>query len=988
MFVTGLILGGLVGAVLGRGFDGIVAGVLLGGVIGAVVKYAMRAQTATPAAAPAQDALSALAMRLTVVERRLQGLELAVHRLVDAAQPASAPADAPATDTGKVGVLAQTDGQGAGVTASDFQPELASELLPDLTPDGTPIGAPRATPDTAPPPMPAYGVPRAAAAAHAAQATEGMRQEAAPADADADETVQPARGSTAGMPPIAHAAAPVHPLWRWITGGNLLARIGAVVLFIGVAFLARYAVEHVTVPIELRLAGIALLGLGLLGFGWRVRHTRRSYALTLQGAGIGVLYLTVFAAIALYHLLPPALAFVLLVAFVAETGVLAVRQDALPLAVLATLGGFAAPVLVSTGSGNHVVLFTFYAVLDAGIFAIAWFRPWRALNVLGFLCTFVIATAWGVLRYRPEDFATTEPFLVLFFLFYVGIAVAYAVRRALEVRSPVDGMLVFGTPLVVAGLQASLVRPYEYGMSISAVAMAALYIGLAYALRRHRDRLRLLIDAFAALGLVFATLAIPLAVDARWTSATWALEGAALAWVGLRQQRLALRTFGVLLQFAAAIAFVRGVETGWTAALAEGTPLLDSRFIGGLLIAIAGIFTAWRYDAERAACRAGEGPVAPLMLAWGLLWWLGSGVAEVDRFAAREHAVALVVAWLGVTSALLLLLGRALAFERARVTSIATLPLLFALALGDAPGVSLQGGHLLAGFHALAWLFALTVGIAGARILEAQGRLSTRLLAAAHVALVWLAFILAAEECAWLVRAASEGATWRLASWLLVPAALTMALCTWRAPRMWPFARWRAAQVGPGLGVVVLVLVAVALAANFMNDGNAAPLPYVPVLNPLDLTFAAVALACVLWWREMRSSPRSWPFDNAWIGGAGAIAGFLWITMSTIRAIHHYADVPFNPDAAWTSGTVQAALALVWTTTALAAMVIANRRASRGAWIAGAALLGVVVVKLFVVDLAQVSGVARIVSFMGVGLLLLLIGYVAPVPARRTEAAA
>jgi hypothetical protein len=63
--------------------------------------------------------------------------------------------------------------------------------------------------------------------------------------------------------------------------------------------------------------------------------------------------------------------------------VLAVRQDALALAVLGALGGFAAPVLVSTGAGNHVVLFTFYAVLDAGIFAIAWLRPWRALNLLG-----------------------------------------------------------------------------------------------------------------------------------------------------------------------------------------------------------------------------------------------------------------------------------------------------------------------------------------------------------------------------------------------------------------------------------------------------------------------------------------------------------------------------------------------------------------------------------------------------------------------------
>ena len=85
----------------------------------------------------------------------------------------------------------------------------------------------------------------------------------------------------------------------------------------------------------------------------------------------------------------------------------------------------------------------------------------------------------------------------------------------------------------------------------------------------------------------------------------------------------------------------------------------------------------------------------------------------------------------------------------------------------------------------------------------------------------------------------------------------------------------------------------------------------------------------------------------------------------------------------WGSRIVQATLALVWSVAALAAMVIANRRRYRAAWVAGAVLLAVVVAKLFFVDLSQVGGVERIVSFMGVGVLLLVIGYMAPVPPRR-----
>jgi uncharacterized membrane protein len=939
MLVIGVILGGLAGAAFGNSVGAVVAGAFIGGVVGFLIRSNRE---------PAPQAGSPLDARMAALEARVTGLEKAMHRLVDA------PAFAPASSTPATRVAPPT-----------VEAEAAAPV------DGAAGESPTATTADAPPPMPHYG--------EREEMPAGMQVPDAPVLA-ASTPVEPPRPPAPPAPPNA--------LWQWITGGNVLARIGAVVLLIGVAFLARYAVEHVTVPIELRLAGIAVLGLVLLGFGWRLRHARRGYALTLQGAGIGVLYVTVFAAFALYHLLPPALAFFLLVALVAEAGVLAVRQDALALAVLGTLGGFAAPVLVSSGSGNHVALFTFYAILDVGVFAIAWVKPWRALNLLGFLCTFVIATAWGVLRYRPENFTTTEPFLVLFFLLYVGIAVAYALQRSLEVRAPIDGMLVFGTPLVCAGLQAALVRPYEYGMSISAVVMAAVYIGLAYLMHsRRREGLRLLTDAFAALGLVFATLAVPLAVDARWTSATWALEGAALVWVGLRQGRFALRLFGLFLQVAASLAFVRDVDLRWVVMAGEETPVLNSRFVGALLIAVAGVFSAWRYHGQRAACRTGEAVVVPIALGWGLLWWLGAGFAEVDRFAPAGHAVALAVAWLAFTGALVLVVARGLSFELARVPTVALVPALFATALVQGAIVSARGGHLFAALDAAPWLAAIAVGVVALRVLE-RTAMPARVLAAAHVTLMWLVFVLAAEEAAWLVRLASSVETWRLASWLLVPAVMSTALCKWHAPTRWPFDRWRAAQLSVGAGVVVLVLVTVALLANFVADGNAAPLPYVPLLNPLDLTFAAIALAAVIWWQELRRLGAARAFDVGALAGIGALAGVLWITMSTVRVVHHFADVPFRFDAAWHSSIVQAALALVWTLTALAAMVLGNRRGSRAAWMGGATLGGVVIVKLFLVDFAQAGDIARIVSFIGVGILFLVIGYLAPVPARRVEDAA
>ena len=75
-------------------------------------------------------------------------------------------------------------------------------------------------------------------------------------------------------------------------------------------------------------------------------------------------------------------------------------------------------------------------------------------------------------------------------------------------------------------------------------------------------------------------------------------------------------------------------------------------------------------------------------------------------------------------------------------------------------------------------------------------------------------------------------------------------------------------------------------------------------------------------------------------------------------------------------------LATLFIVTALALMSWARRRASRPLWMLGAALLAVVAAKLFLNDLGNSGTVARIVSFIGVGLLMLLIGFLSPIPPR------
>ena len=482
---------------------------------------------------------------------------------------------------------------------------------------------------------------------------------------------QPPRPAPAPKPAPRVKEVTPPPAWllkakEWLFGGNLVVKAGLLILFLGVSFLVKYASARVTVPIELRLAGIVAADIGLLLWGWKLRTSRTAIALPIQGGALGILMLTTFAAFRLYDLIPGGLAFALLFLLTAFTCLLAVLQDSIWLAVFGITGGFAAPIATSTGHGSHIGLFSYYALLNAGVLAIALKRSWRLLNVLGFFFTFVISTAWGINRYVPENYASAQAFLVLFFLFYVVIAILFAWRQAPRLTHYVDGTLVFGTPIAASALQYGLVHDSRFGLAFSALALGVFYIGLALALwRRRTDTLRLLVESFLALGIVFGTLAIPFAFDGRWTSAAWALESAGIVWVGLRQKQLRAWGFGLVVQLASWVSFL-------SSALAMSLPEArqSNLWLGFLLLAISGFVIAASLLAEaRRKDERGEAltdqqsfgetthgeffsTLAGTFLAFSAAWLLASAWVELYLHPFVLRPIGLVVSALIVAAAL------------------------------------------------------------------------------------------------------------------------------------------------------------------------------------------------------------------------------------------------------------------------------------------------------------------------------------------------
>jgi uncharacterized membrane protein len=745
---------------------------------------------------------------------------------------------------------------------------------------------------------------------------------------------------------------------RWLTEGNVPVKVGMLVLLAGVAALLKYAGDQgwFRLPIELRYAGIAAAALAGLVFGWRQRSVRPGFALALQGGAIGVLLLTVFAAFKLSGLIPAGAAFAISVVLVAGMCVLAVLQESRTLAVLTTLAGFLAPIWLSTGSGNHVALFSYYALLNAGVFAIAWARAWRVLNLLGFVFTFGIGTIWGVLDYQPAKFASTEPFLLLFFAFYLLIPVLYARRGAAHARF-IDGSLLFGTPLVAFSLQACLLEGQGMPLALCALALAAIYAGLAAWLVR-TPRTVLLGQAHALLAAGFATLAVPLALSARATASVFALEGAGLVWLGLRQQRRLPLISGLLLQVAAAISFAIAMEGG----APDLTAVANPGFMSALLIALGGYASAWLLQ----SCRTRA--LAAVMYLWALAWWGGAGWNEIQRFADAADQPDLALALLALTAWLAAEVQR----RKPAPALVWTVMAAFVLALPVAAWQVQAHAQPFAGYGALAWL---VFAVLGTRALWCLRGADAGAQAAQFVWwLVWPSMLSLAG--AWLAQHTQLAESW---AWALL-ALPWLLLCACSLLR-WSWLTWPHGDAldgcRPALQATFMLVLACGWVVALTGSLDAAPLPWLPLLNPAELAQLAVVALFTRWLWHGASPAGLRPRRTLLV----AIAGLVLITSTTLHAVHHWGQVPWNRQLLWTSAA-QTSLTVVWSVLGVIGWVSGSRRGQRGLWLGGALLMGLVLAKLVLVDRQHLGNLLGIGSFIAYGLLCTVVGYFAPAPPR------
>ncbi len=239
-----------------------------------------------------------------------------------------------------------------------------------------------------------------------------------------------ARSPLAPTPPL--PASPVRGIdWEQFMGVKLIAWIGGLALFLGVVFAVKYSFEHDLISQEVRVALGYVTGIGLLSGG--LVMSRRAYAVTAQtlcATGVLILYAVTFAARAYYGLIPLGLAFALMVLITVVAFLLAVRLTAQVVAILGLVGGFLTPVLLSTGVDNPGGLFSYIALLDIGLIAVAVRQRWDHLSALGAVGTVFMEVGWAVKFFEPVKIAAAVIVLLGFAgLFLAAWGLATKARR-------------------------------------------------------------------------------------------------------------------------------------------------------------------------------------------------------------------------------------------------------------------------------------------------------------------------------------------------------------------------------------------------------------------------------------------------------------------------------------------------------------------------------------------------------------------------------
>ena len=322
-------------------------------------------------------------------------------------------------------------------------------------------------------------------------------------------------------------------------GENLINKIGILITIIGVAIGAKYAIEHQLISPLTRILLGYFVGLVLFGFALRLKKEYQSFSAVLMSGAMAIAYFITYAAFSFYSLFPQYVAFGLMVLITVVTVYAAIKYNRQVIAHIGMVGAYGIPFLLSTGSGNMVVLFTYMSIVNLGIMALAFKKYWKPIYYFSFALSWLIYFAWFSSSYQDiKHFTNAFLFLSVFYLIFYVTYLSYNLIRK-ELFSKWDIVLILANSFIFYGIGYALLVEHPDGhqylglFTFITAFVHLLVCGLIYKMKLAEWHLFYFISALA---LTFFTIAVPVQLSGNWITLLWVGEAGLLFWIGRLKQ--------------------------------------------------------------------------------------------------------------------------------------------------------------------------------------------------------------------------------------------------------------------------------------------------------------------------------------------------------------------------------------------------------------------------------------------------------------------
>lgn len=529
----------------------------------------------------------------------------------------------------------------------------------------------------------------------------------------------------------------------------------------------------------------------------------------------------------------------------------------------------------------------------------------------------------------------------------------------------VDTTLVFAMPVIAFTLQCVLVGYSKSWLLYSALTMGVTYFASSWLINKFLSSpLKLLSQAHVFLGLSFVTLACPLAFSGNWSTVIWAIEGLGILWIGLRQQRVLPQFIGCLLQIAASIHFIL---------LLLLSPYFNpvDNLINYSFFSMIAYMSAYILNKEK-KCHYLIQSLSSVLFIIGCFWLLIDIYHGINFLIKSSYHQ---MAWLTIVTLITILayiIDHFFDWARILVVRYALTITMIGVLLFNlmAPNYGVTS-------MVLAWCFAFIVQYSILRRMDLSNKTENTSM---HTLLIWLLMLVLAIIANNLCSHENLGAQWPVFLNGLIASVVLYALISFGYRKdCWPYSDCPVHYVKTVVAPLIILSALGVFYVSFSLIGGSQSEHFIPILNLTDIT-VIIVLSTLLYaapcWLKFSQNHNPKPlFYGVWTGLV-----FIWLNSVILNTMHAWLNIPLTWNEIVNSPIIQLSLSTFYAIFSLITMIIATSKKWRYVWFIGFGLIIFTTVKLLLIDLANINTIERIITFIVTGFILLLIGYLSPLP--------